>query len=132
MPVQAKDRRWNSRSRFPTFQDAEIEFTGPDGTTHRWPLIELSFSGGSFRLPERIPDLEVGTTVEDSVIRFGDFEIHVNFAIRRVTGDAKKGYECGVQFYKMGARNRNDMAALISQLELHRANDMEATNRFDA
>ena len=117
MPVRIKNRREERRSWFPGFQDAEIEFTGPDGTAHKRPLIELSLSGGSFQLPERIPGLEVGTTVAGSVIRFGEFEIHLNFAIRRVTGDDEKGYECGVQFYKMSARNRNEMATLISGLQ---------------
>ena len=116
MPVQVK-RREDPRSRTPDFYDAEIEFTGPDGTAHKWPLVELSVNGGSFQLPERIPCLEVGTTVEGSVIRFGEFEIHVNFAIRHVTHDGGKRYRCGVQFYKMSARNRNDTAALISRLK---------------
>ncbi len=117
MPVQIENRRWNPRSRIPNFQDAEIEFTGPDGTAHKRPLIELSVSGGSFLLAERILGLEVGTTVEDSVIRFGESEIRVNFSIRHVTHDDGKGYECGVQFYKMSARDRNEMVALISRLE---------------
>ncbi len=119
MPTQVKDRRWNPRNRIPCFQDAEIEFTGPDGTAHKRPLIELSVSGGSFQLPERIPGLEVGTTVDGGVIRFGKFEIHVNFAIRHVTHRGGKGYECGVQFYKMSAQSRNEMAALISRLQPH-------------
>ena len=119
MPIQITDRREDLRSRVPDFQDAEIEFTGPDGTAHKWPLIELSFGGGSFQFPERIPGLEVGTTVEGSVIRFGKFEIHINFTIRHVTGDCGKGYECGVQFYKMSAQSRIEIEALISQLQLH-------------
>ena len=119
MPVEVKNLRWNPRSRIPDFQKAEIQFTGPDGTAHRWPLIELSFSGGSFQLPERIPGLEVGTTVDGGVIRFGKVEIHVNFAIRHVTDGGGKGYECGVQFYKMSAQSRNEMAALISRLQPH-------------
>ncbi|MCH7779278.1 MAG: PilZ domain-containing protein [Acidobacteria bacterium] len=117
MPVQVKNRREEPRSRIPGFQDAEIEFTGPDGTAHKRQLIELSVSGGSFQLPERIPGLEVGTTVEGSVIRIGEFEIHVNFVIRRVTRDDGKGYECGVQLYTMNDQDRNEMAALISQLQ---------------
>ena len=119
MPVEVKNLRWNPRSRIPDFQKAEIQFTGPDGTAHRWPLIELSFSGGSFQLPERIPGLEVGTTVDGGVIRFGKFEIHVNFTIRHVTHGGGKGYECGVQFYKMSAQSRIEMAALISRLQPH-------------
>ncbi len=116
MPVEIKNRREDPRSRIPDFQDAEIEFTRPDGTVHKWPLIELSVSGGSFQLPERIPGLEVGTPVEGSVIRFGEFEIHVNFVIRRVTRGDVTGYEYGVQLYTMNDQDRNEMAALISRL----------------
>jgi hypothetical protein len=118
VPVQVKNRRWNPRNRIPNFQDAEIEFTGPGGTAHKWPLIELSLGGGSFQLPERIPDLEVGTTIEDGVIRVGEFEIYVNFAIRRVTRYSGEAYECGVQFYMMSAQSRIEMVALISRLQL--------------
>ncbi len=101
----------------PGFLEAEIEFTGPDGTTHKQRLIELSVSGGSFLLAERIPGLDVGTTVEDSVIRFGESEIHVNFAIRHVTHGDGTAYEYGVQVYTMNDQDRNEMAALISRLE---------------
>ena len=117
MPVQVKNRREERRSWIPGFQDAEIEFTGPDGTAHKRPLIELSLNGGSFQLPERIPGLEVGTTVEGSVIRVGELEVHVNFKIRHVTRDDVTGYECGVQLYKMSDRDRNEMAVLISLLQ---------------
>ena len=119
MTVQIKNRREDPRSRIHGFQNGNIEFTGPDGTAHKRPLIELSVSGGSFQLPERIPGLEVGTTVDGGVIRFGKVEIHVNFAIRHVTHGGGKGYECGVQFYKMSAQSRNEMAALISRLQPH-------------
>ncbi len=117
MPTLVKHHREEPRSRIPGFEDAEIEFTGPDGTAHKRPLIELSVSGGSFQVPERIPGLEVGTTIGDSVIRVGEFKIRVNFVIRRVTRDDGKGYEYGVQLYTMNDQDRNDMAALISRLE---------------
>ena len=117
MPTLVKHHREEPRSRIPGFEDAEIEFTGPDGTAHKRPLIELSLNGGSFQLPERIPGLEVGTTVEGSVIRVGELEVHVNFKIRHVTRDDVTGYECGVQLYKMSDRDRNEMAVLISLLQ---------------
>ena len=117
MPTRVKDRREDPRSRIPGFQNAEIEFTGPDGTAHKRPLIELSVSGGSFQLPEPISGLVVGTSIEDGVIRFGEFEIHVNFVVRRVTRYEGGAYECGVQLYTMSEQDRNEMAALISQLQ---------------
>ncbi len=115
MPL-VKHHREERRSWISDFQRAEIEFTGSDGTAHKRRLIELSVSGGSFQLPERIPGLEVGAMVEGSVIRVGELEIHVNFEIRHVTPDDGKGYECGVQLYPMSAQDRNEMAALISRL----------------
>ena len=117
MPTLVKHHREKPRSRIPGFEDAEIEFTGPDGTAHKRPLIELSLNGGSFQLPERIPGLEVGTTIGGSVILVGEFKIRVHFIIRRVTRDDGKGYECGVQLYTMNDQDRNEMAALISQLQ---------------
>ncbi len=117
MPARIKNRREERRSLIPDFPSAEIEFTGPDGTAHKRPLIELSTSGSSFQLPERIPGLEVGTPVEGSVIRFGEFEIRVNFVIRRVTRDDVTGYEYGVQLYTMSDQDRNEMATLISRLQ---------------
>ena len=80
-------------------------------------MIELSVSGGSFQVPERIPGLEVGTAVAGGVVRFGEGEIRVNFIIRRVTRDDVTGYEYGVQIYTINDQDRNEMAALISRLE---------------
>ncbi len=122
MPARIKNRREERRSLIPDFPSAEIEFTGPDGTAHKRPLIELSVSGGSFLLAERIPGLEVGTTVEGSVIRVGELEIRVNLEIRHMTRDDGKGYECGVQLYPMSDQDRNEMTALIAlfQRYLHK------------
>ena len=119
MPVQVEKRRQVGRRWISTFQYAEIKFTGPDGTAHKWPLIELSLNGGSFQLPERIPGLEVGAAIDGSVIWMDEFEIHVNFAIRHVTPDDGKRYRCGMQFHTMGHQARKDMAALVSRLQLH-------------
>ncbi len=117
MTVQIKNRRADPRSRIHGFQNGDIEFTGPDGTAHKRPLIELSVSGGSFQLPERIPGLEVGTAVAGGVIRFGELEIQVNFVVRHVTHGDGNAYEYGVQIYTMNDQDRNEMAALISRLE---------------
>ena len=117
MPTQVKNRREDPRSRIYGFQNGDIEFTGPDGTAHKRPLIELSVSGGSFQLPERIPGLEVGTAVAGGVIRFGELEVQVNFVIRHVTHGDGNAYEYGVQIYTMNDQDRNEMAALISRLE---------------
>ncbi len=118
MPEEVKNRREEPRSRISGFQNAEIEFTGPDGTAHKWPLVELSVNGGSFQLPERIPDLEVGAAVTGAVIRVGESEIRVNFIIRHVTHGDGNAYEYGVQLYTMSEQDRNEIAALSLQLRL--------------
>ena len=118
MPTRVKDRREDPRSRIPGFQNAEIEFTGPDGTAHKRPLIELSLSGGSFQVPEPIPGLEAGTAFVGGVIRFGELEVQVNFVIRHVTHGDGNAYEYGVQIYTMNDQDRNEIDALISRLRL--------------
>ena len=117
MPVRVRNRREERRSRMPGFRGAVIEFTGPDGTALKRPLVGLSVSGGSFQLAERIRGLEVGTTGEACVIRVGESEIHVNFEVRHVTHAEGKRYECGVQLYMMSDQDRNEIAALISRLQ---------------
>jgi len=51
------------------------------------------------------------------VICVNEFEIHVNFSIRRVTRFYEKAYECGVQFHMMSAQSRIKIETLISQLQ---------------
>ena len=111
-----KFHRGERRSRILGFQNAEIEFTGPDGTVHKLRLIELSVSGGSFQLPGLIPGLEVGTAVAGGVIRVDELEVRVNFVIWHVTHGDGKAYEYGVQLYTMNEQDRNELAALISRL----------------
>jgi hypothetical protein len=118
MPEEVKNRREEPRSRISGFQNAEIEFTGPDGTAYKRPLIELSVNGGSFQLPKRIPGLEAESAVAGGVIRVGESEIHVNFIIRRVTHGDGNAYEYGVQIYTMNEQDRNEMAALNLRLRL--------------
>ena len=117
MPVPVSNRREERRSRVFNLREAKVEFTGPDGTAHRWPLIDLSLSGGSFLLADRIPDLEVGATGTGGLIVVGESEIHVNFQVRHVTHDFGQGYACGVQLFTVGDKDRNEIAALVSRLE---------------
>ena len=55
--------------------------------------------------------------VAGCVIRVGELEVQVNFIIRYVTHGDGKAYEYGVEIYTMNEQDRNEMAALISQLE---------------
>jgi len=116
MPMQVQDRREDGRKRIPGFVDAEITFQTPDGTTHRYPLIELSVGGGSFELPERVRGLEAGTDCGGGHLLVGDLDIHINLQICHLTRCEGSRYECGARMFPINDEDRNELAALISRL----------------
>jgi hypothetical protein len=116
VPKQVQDRREDGRKRIPGFVGAVIAFNGPDGTAHRFPIIELSVGGGSFELPARIRGLEAGAPCSGGTICVGEIEIKVNLEIRHVTRSEGTLYECGAQIFPRSDEDRNEMAALISRL----------------
>ena len=115
MPKQVQDRREDGRTRIPGFVGSVIVFNGPDGTTHRYPLIELSVGGGSFELPTRIRGLDEGAVFGDGRICVGEIEIRVNLEIRHVTRTGHV-YECGARVFPASDEDRNEMAALVARL----------------
>ena len=115
MPKQVQDRREDGRRRIPGFVGAVIAFNGPDGTAHRYPLIELSLAGGSFEIPARIGGLDKGAPCDGGRICVGEIEIKVNLQIRHVTRVGHV-YECGARIFPTSDEDRNEMAALISRL----------------
>ena len=115
MPKQVQDRREDGRKRIPGFVGALIAFNGPDGTTHRYPIIELSVGGGSFEIPARIRGLDEGAVCDGGSICVGEIEIKVNLEIRHVTRVGPL-YECGVQIFPTSDDDRNEMAALVARL----------------
>ncbi len=116
MPRQVQDRREDWRQKLPEYIGAEIAFTGPDGEAHRYPLTELSVSGGSFELPSRVPGLEPNAACSNGRICVGDLEIKVNMQIRHVTRGIGTKYECGARIFPTSDEDRNEIAALISRL----------------
>ena len=115
MPKQVEDRREDGRKRIPGFVGAVIAFTGPDGTDHRFPVIELSVAGASFELPARMPGLIEGAACGGGRICVGEIEIKVNMQIRHVTR-AGHVYECGARIFPASDDDRNEMTALIARL----------------
>jgi len=115
MPKQVQDRREDGRKRIPGFVGAVIAFNGPDGTAHRYPIIELSVGGGSFELPARIRGLDEGAACAGGRICVGEIEIKVNLEIRHVTRVGPM-YECGARIFPTSDDDRNEMAALVARL----------------
>ena len=116
MPKQVQDRREDGRRRIPGFVGAVIAFTGPDGTAHRYPVIELSVGGGSFELPARIRGLQEGAACSAGRITVGEIEININLEIRHVTRGSGMVYECGARIFPASDEDRNEMAALVARL----------------
>jgi hypothetical protein len=116
VPKQVQDRREDGRERIPGFVGAVIAFKGPDGTAHRFPIIEMSVGGGSFELPARVKGLEPGASCGGGSIFVGEIEIKINLQIRHVTRGEGTLFECGARFFPTNDSDRNEMAALVARL----------------
>jgi len=116
MPRQVEDRREDGRKRIPAFVGATIVFVGANGTEHRYPLIELSASGGSFELPARTPGVTQGAVFSGGRIVVGEIEIGVHLEIRHVTRGPGLVYECGVRFFPTCDEGRNEITSLVARL----------------
>ena len=116
MPKQVQDRREDGRKRIPGFVGAVIAFKGPDGTDHRFPIIELSVGGGSFELPARVRGLEAGAQCGGGSICVGEIEIKINLQIRHVTRSEGTLYECGARIFPTSDEDLNEMTALVARL----------------
>lgn len=116
MPTRIANRREEPRRRIPGFQEAEIEFMAPDGATCTRPLIELSLTGGSFLLRQRIPGLIAGIAVHGGLLRLGKIGIRAHFQVLHVSRIEGNAYVCGVRLYPASEEDRNELAGLISRL----------------
>ena len=117
MPVRIRNRRGDPRSRIPGFQDAEIAFKTADGVEHRFPLVELSVQGGSFRLANKMPDLKIGTVIDAAQIRVGEITIQANLEVLHVSRIEGSAYVCGTRLYPVSEENHNELTSLVSRLE---------------
>jgi hypothetical protein len=95
---------------------AVIAFKGPDGTAHRFPIIELSVGGGSFELPARVKGLEAGASCGGGSICVGEIEIKINLQIRHVTRSDGTLYECGARIFPTSDEDLNELTALVARL----------------
>jgi len=116
MPTKIENRRRDVRNPIPEFLEAQIEFSAPDGSSQELPLIELSVSGGSFRMPQRIPGLKAGVMIDIALIRVGEIEIRSHVEMLHVTRGGGSSYVCGVRLYPATDDDRNELIGLVSRL----------------
>jgi hypothetical protein len=116
MPRQVENRREDGRKRIPTLAGAVIAFIGTDGKEHRYPVIELSLSGGSFEIPARLPEMTQGAVFSGCRIVVGEIEIGIHVEIRHVTRGPGVGYECGILIFPKSDEDRNEITSLVARL----------------
>ncbi len=113
MPVKNKQRRADSRYALLTELGAEIEFDVPDGGRCRLQMLDVSGLGVAFTIPEPIPEIEVGISLADAQIHIGALVIRGNLAVQHISK-----HKCGAQFFPASDTDRNELASLLSRLDL--------------
>ena len=83
--TELPQRREDPRYFLPSALGAEMEFDGPDGTRHRFPLLDISIRGASFTLPLRFEWIDAGAMLGNAVIRIDDLEIQGNLTVLHAT-----------------------------------------------
>lgn len=110
-------RREDPRYRLPYALGAEMAFDGPDGTRHRYDLINISIRGASFFLPERRRGIQQGAMLLNAVILVDDLEIQGNVAVLHATPRLRQSFSCGVQFYPKTDFDQNQLVSFVSRLD---------------
>jgi hypothetical protein len=72
-------------------------------------MLDLSVAGLSFMVEESVPALEVGTRIENAVVRIAECEMQGHLVIRHVTGQADMTTHYGAIFYP---RDESDLLKL--------------------
>ena len=114
--TEQPQRREDPRYFLPHALGAEMEFDGPDGTRHRYPLLDISIRGASFSLPLRLEGIDEGAMLGNAVIRVDDLEIQGNFSVLHATRRFRAHYSCGVQFYPKTDLDQNQLVSFVSRL----------------
>ena len=115
--TQQPQRREDPRYFLPLASRAEMEFDGPDGTRHRYPLLNISIRGASFSLPLRFEGIDEGAMLGNAVMRVDDLEIQGNFTVHHSTRRFRASYSCGVQFYPKTDLDQNQLVSFVSRLD---------------
>ena len=110
-------RREDPRYFLPYVLGAELEFDGPDGARHRYPLMDVSIRGVSFALPLRVEGIDEGAMLPNAVILVDDLEIRGNLAVNHTTRRFRARYRCGVQFYPKTDVDQNQLVSFVSRLD---------------
>lgn len=110
------------QARYPLGQEtpASVEFRYPDGgdgRTFRLGVADMSASGLGFYLEETLPDLEIGTTIQDVTFRYGDQEMALDLLVLHVTQHFAGDAICGCLIYPATDGDLVRFKEILSALE---------------
>ena len=118
--TEQPQRREDPRYRLPHALHAEMAFDAPDGTRHRYGLVNISLRGAAFFLPERCRGIDQGAMLQNAVIRVDDLEIQGNLTLLHATPRLRESFNCGVQFYPKTDLDQNQLIGFVARLDAQR------------
>jgi hypothetical protein len=101
--------------------EAFVEFDLADGRRWCLDLVNVSDGGLCFGLDDDgQPVLEVGTRIDDAVVRVGEIEISGSLLVAHATEQFAAGTLCGAEFKPSKECDQHKLTTLIDQLDQSR------------
>jgi hypothetical protein len=120
MPKQIQNRD-EPRYPVPSAMGAELEFDRPDGTRHRYSLLDVSMRGACFAMPLRSEGIDAGAMLVNALLLVDDVKIGGNLAVQHTTRQFRANYTCGVQFFPRTDLDQNQLVSLVSRMDSQRS-----------
>ncbi len=117
MPLKVKTKR-DGRYTLPVDLGASIEFDVPGRGHYRFQLLNISGLGLAFFIPGPIPGIEPGIMLPDVQIQVDSVVIRGDLVVQHTLPDHPSNYKCGAQFFPASDTDRNELASLLSRLDL--------------
>ncbi len=117
--TEQPQRREDPRYSLTNALGAEMEFDGPDGRRHRYPLLDLSIRGAGFSMPLQFEGSDAGAMLGNAMIRVDELAAQGNLRVLHGTLRFPE-YGCGVQFYPKSDVDQNQLTRIMSRLEARR------------
>ncbi|MCP3980580.1 MAG: hypothetical protein GY716_14855 [bacterium] len=119
MTPKTKCRRRTRRLAISKADGAWLSFESPGGGDPyaRFPVVDLSVSGLSFRAGEDCPGIESGGPINGVVLEVGDCKMSGDLLIMHVTPLAGAELHCGALFYPAADADLIKLKSILAGIE---------------